>query len=146
MPGPIGNFFMKSVVNSPLHRLLGSNVAVITVEGRKTGKPYSTPINVMKEGDVFTATSLRSRSWWRNLRGGRLAKLRVSGRSYSVRGEVIEKHDEVVAGLGQYFRQHPDYARFFGVHLAAEGQPDRDDLEREAGERVIIRLASVTGQ
>jgi hypothetical protein len=79
MPSSIGNFFIKAIVNSPLHPLLGDRFAVITVDGRKTGKQYSSPINVTRDDGMFTATSLRNRTWWRNLRGGRLAKLRVSG-------------------------------------------------------------------
>ena len=146
MPGAIGNFFMKAIVNSPLHPLLGSNIAVITVEGRKTGKRYSTPINVTKEGDTFTVVSLRSRTWWRNLKGGRPAKLRVSGRRYSVRGEVLENHNEVVDGLAHFLQRHPGYAKYYGVRLASDGRPMQDDLERVADERVLIRLSSATPQ
>ncbi len=140
MPNAIGNFFMKAIVNSPLHPLLGDNFAVITVEGRKTGKLYSTPVNVVNEGDAFTVVSLKSRSWWRNLRGGRPAQLRVSGQRYSVRGEVLENHDEVVEGLACHLKRHPGYAKYFGVRLAADGQPAGDDLERVADEKVIIHL------
>ena len=144
MPGTISNFFMKTIVNSPLHPLLGNRVAVITFEGRKTGKRYSTPINVTQDGDTFTAVSLRSRNWWRNLRGGRQATLRVAGRLYTVRGEVFEDRGAVVDGLTQYFKQNPDYARYFGVRLARDGEPMSEDLDRAANERVIIRLSSVT--
>ena len=140
MPSAIGNFFVKTIVSSPLHPMLGDGLAVITVEGRKTGRLYSTPINVMKESGGFTVTSLRSRSWWRNLRGGRPAQLRVSGQQYSVRGEVVEGHAEVARDLTAYFQQHSGYARYFGVRLAAEGQPIREDVERVADERVLIHL------
>ena len=146
MPGKISNFFMKTIVNSPLHPLLGSRFAVITFEGRKTGKRYSTPINVTQDGDTFTAVSLRSRNWWRNLRGGRQAKLRVSGKQYVVRGEVLEDHAAVVDGLQQYFKQNPGYARYFGVRLAPDGQPSGEDLDRAADERVMIRLSPVGAQ
>ncbi len=144
MPGAISNFFMKTIVNSPLHPLLGSNFAVITFEGRKTGKRYSTPINVTRDGDAFTAVSLRNRNWWRNLRGGRQAQLRVSGRQYTVRGEVLEDRGAVIDGLTRYFTQNPGYARYFGVRLAPDGKPVSEDLDRAADERVMIRLSSVT--
>jgi deazaflavin-dependent oxidoreductase (nitroreductase family) len=144
MPGKISNFFMKTIVNSPLHPLLGNRFAVVTFEGRKTGKRYSTPINVTRDGDAFTAVSLRNRNWWRNLRGGQQATLRVAGRLYTVRGEVLEDHGAVVDGLAQYFKQNPGYARYFGVRLALNGQPSGEDLDRAADERVIIRLSSVT--
>ena len=140
MPSAIGNFFIQTIVSSPLHPRLGSGFAVITVEGRKTGRLYSTPINVVNEGGLFTVFSLRGRHWWRNLRGGRLAQLRLSGKQYSVRGEVIETRGEVLAGLRCHFERYPSRAKYFGVRLAADGQPARDDLERAAGERVIIRL------
>lgn len=142
MPGPISNFFMKVIINSPLHPLLGNNFAVITVEGRKTGRQYSTPVNVMQTDDGFTVVSLRSRTWWRNLRGGRPAQLRVSGKRDTVRGEVLECRDEVIDGLAHYFQQHPSYAKHFGVRLDDGGQPAKNDLERVAGERVMIRLTS----
>jgi deazaflavin-dependent oxidoreductase (nitroreductase family) len=146
MPNAISNFFMKTIVNSPLHPLLGNRFAVITFEGRKSGKRYSTPINVTQAGDTFTAVSLRSRNWWRNLRGGRGAELRVSGRQYTVRGEVLEDPGAVVDGLKQYFKQNPGYAKYFGVRFTPDGQLSDEDLERAAEARVIIKLSSVAGQ
>ena len=146
MPNAISNFFMKAIVNSPLHPLLGNSFAVITVEGRKTGKLYSTPVNVMKDGDVFTVISLRSRSWWRNLRGERLAQLRASGKRYSVRGEVIERHDEVVKALAHTFQQRPGYAKYLDVRLDSRGEPASDDLQRAADRQVIVRLHLTTAQ
>jgi len=146
MPSPIGNFFMKAIVNSPLHRMLGSNIAVVTVEGRKTGKRYATPVNAVRDGDVSTVVSLRSRTWWRNLRDGRIATLRASGKQYSVRGEVLESHSEVVDGLRHFLQRHPGYAKYYGVRLASDGRPMQDDLERVADERVLIRLSSATPQ
>ena len=142
----ISNFFMKAIVNSPLHPLLGDKFAVITVEGRKTGKLYSTPINAVKEGDTFTVVSLRSRNWWRNLKGGRPAKLRVSGKQYSVRGEVLEDHGAVAGSLARCFKQNPDCARYFGVRLASDGEPVRDDLDKATDGRVIIRLSLAIAQ
>jgi deazaflavin-dependent oxidoreductase (nitroreductase family) len=146
MPGKISNFFMKAIVNSPLHPLLGSRFAVITFEGRQSGKRYSTPINVTRDGDSFTAVSLRGRTWWRNLRGGRAASLRVAGKRYAVRGEVVEDRAAVVDGLAQYFKQNPGYAKYFGVQLAPDGELLSEDLGRAADERVIIRFSSVTAQ
>lgn len=146
MPGRISNFFMKTIVNSPLHPLLGNRFAVITVEGRKSGKQYSTPINVGRDGETFTAVSLRNRTWWRNLQGGRQAQLRVSGRQYTVCGDVLEDHDAVVDGLTQYFKQNPGYARYFGVRLASDGRPSGEDLDRAADERVIIRFSPVVSR
>jgi hypothetical protein len=88
--------------------------------------------------------SLRGRKWWRNLRGGRQAHLRVAGKQYAVRGEVLEDPAAVVDGLKQYFRQNPAYAKYFDVRLAPAGEPVSEDLDRAADERVIIRLRPAT--
>jgi len=146
MPNPIGNFFVKTIVSSPLHGLLGDSLAVITVTGRRSGRVISTPINVVWQGDAWLVTSLRSRTWWRNLRGGGIALLRVGGRQGNVRGEIIEAKKETAAALGAYFRQFPNNARFFKLKLDTDGIPDPAGLERIAEERVVIHLCPVAAE
>jgi len=145
MPSRFGDFFVKALLNSPLHPILGGSIAVITVHGRKTGRAYSTPVNVVREGDAFTVVSRRSRTWWRNLRGGAAAELRVSGKRLTTQGEVIEGYGEVANGLSGYFQRNPRYAKYFQVNLTEAGQPERQDVERVARERVMILLRPVPG-
>jgi len=57
-----------------------------------------------------------------------------------VRGEIIEDPGAVREELRQYFRQHPGNAKYFNVHLTPEGEPDPNDLQRAAEERLVIRL------
>src|SRR3990172_7084665 len=133
----IGNIFMKAIINSPLHPLLGSGFAVITVAGRKTGKPVSTPVNVAKDGGGLTVVSLRNRTWWRNLRGGRPATLRLGGRQLSVRGEVLEAQNDVVQAFAHFFTRFPNYAKYYGVRPAADGSVDRKALDRLADKHVV---------
>lgn len=137
-----GNLLVKAILNSPLHPLLGERFAVITYRGRKSGKLYSTPINVADLEGVLTATSARGRTWWRNLRGGQTVGLRHRGSSRTMRAEVVETAQEVAAGLAAYFRRVPGDARFFHVRLAPDGQPEAEDLKRAAEERVLIRFHS----
>lgn len=143
MPTPIGNFFMKTLVNSPLHPLLGKSFAVITVTGCITGKSIETPINVVRVGETLMVISLRNRTWWRNLRGGRIAHLRNSGKKLQVLGEVVETPSEVAAGLADYFAQYPGYAKYINVRLGPDGKPDPQELVRVAGDHVLITLHSV---
>jgi len=140
MPTSIGNFFMRAIICSPLHALLGDNLAVITVRGHKSGKQYSTPINVTQQNGDWVVVSLRSRQWWRNLRRGQTARLHVAGKDQVVQGKVIEEHAAVVTGLADYFRRNPSYAKYYNIHLAAEGQPDMTELTRVADEWIPIRL------
>jgi hypothetical protein len=140
MPSPLGNFFVKAIVNSPFHSLLGDSIAVISVDGWKTGRRVSTPINVRRAQDGWIVISMRKRTWWRNLRGGRTALLRLAGRQIPVRGEIVEARDQVIANLTDYFRHNPGLVKYFDVQLDPEGNPDPAGLEREALKRVFIKL------
>jgi deazaflavin-dependent oxidoreductase (nitroreductase family) len=140
MPNNFGNIFVKALINSPFHFLLGPNIALISVAGRKSGKPISTPINVTRDGILYIATSTRERSWWRNLCEGASAQLRVAGQTIRVHGEVMESTDEVTEGLRRYFHQNPQLARYFNVRLDPDQKPIESDLQRAATIRVVIRL------
>ena len=144
MPSTVGNLFMKAMINSPLHSLLGDSFAVITVTGRKTGRPISTPINVSRDEGSYIVVSMRNRTWWRNLRGNTQAQLRVKGKTFQVRGDVIEDPSAVREELRQYFRQHPGNAKYFNVRLTPEGEPDPEGLQHAAEERLLIRLSPST--
>jgi deazaflavin-dependent oxidoreductase (nitroreductase family) len=143
MPSAIGNFFIKSIIHSPLHRLVGNDFAVITLTGRKTGQAISTPINLVRLGDTQTVISLRSRTWWRNLKDGRPAQLRHAGRRSNVRAEIVDTPAEVTAGMAIYFSQYPGYAKYFKLSTDMDGKPDPTELEKLASERVLIRLFSI---
>jgi len=143
VPSAIGNFFMKAIINSPLHPLLGDSFAVITVTEWNTGHLISTPINVSSEENGYTVVSMRDRTWWRNLRGDAPAQLRLGGRTFTVHGEIIEDPGEVREELRLYFKRYPANARYFNVHLTPEGEFAPDDLQRAADERLVIRLRPV---
>ena len=143
MPTSIGNFFVKALVNSPLYPLLGSGFAVITVTGCKTGRNFSTPVNLIRLDGTLTIISLRNRTWWRNLRGGCLASLRHLGKQIPVRGETIESQEEIALFLVDYFRQNPTYAKYFKIRLGPDGILQTFDLESLATERVLVRLTPV---
>jgi deazaflavin-dependent oxidoreductase (nitroreductase family) len=145
MPNATGNFFMKAMINSPLHSLLGPSFAVITVTGRKTGRSISTPINVSHSEGSFTVVSMRDRTWWRNLRGNAAARLRVGGKTFPVRGEIIEDPGAVREELKMYFKQYPDYVKYFNIKQTPAGELDPEGLQRAAEERVIIHLKPSPG-
>ncbi len=140
MPSKYVNRFLIGIIESPLHPLVGPRLAVIRVVGRKTGRTYATPINIDREGDVWEVTSLRSRTWWRNLRDAHQAKLTLTGRVYMVEGSVVEEGEAVKAGLAAYFERHPRECRYYGVGMGADGRALDEDVRRVADERVIIRL------
>jgi hypothetical protein len=136
----IGNHVVGWLLRSPFHPLLGPAFALITVWGRRSGREYTTPVNVLCSNENFSIVSYRHRTWWRNLRGGGEAELIYAGERLRCSGQVLEALQDVVVGLREHFSISPDMARHFGIQIQNGADIRHADLERVAAERVVIQL------
>ena len=136
----MGNVFMGGVLRSPLHALLSRNTLLITFKGRRSGKQYTTPVNYALVGDHIFVTSMKDRTWWRNLRGGAQVALRLQGKRVTGWGEVIEDVDSVGSSLMAYLRASPNFARYFEVEVDSEGHLVEADIARAARLRVMVKI------
>jgi hypothetical protein len=136
----IGNPLMRSVLRSSTHSVMSKTTAVITLTGKKTGKEYSFPVNYQREGDIVLISSLRDRTWWKNLRGGAKVSLLLAGVDYEGIGEVFESPFEVEIYLGEYLQLNSNYPRYFEVGVDEEGSFYPEDLAKAAENRVMVRV------
>jgi deazaflavin-dependent oxidoreductase (nitroreductase family) len=134
------NALMSWLLRSPLHGMLSKGIILITVTGRKSGRKYTTPVNFVREGKMLWVTSLRQRTWWRNLMGGAPVSVLLAGRELKGRGEALTDEKAVRESLRTYLQKYPQYAKYFGVKFDPAGQPDPNDLARTAQERLMIRI------
>jgi F420H(2)-dependent quinone reductase len=133
---------MIRLLRSPLHKIASKNTLLITFTGCKSGRRYTTPVNYVLDGNVIFITSLRSRFWWRNLRGGAAISIRLKGQDMETYGDVIEDDESVTRQLIAYLQKVPQYARYFKVNLDPDGNPNPEDVAQAAKERVMILLRS----
>ena len=132
------NPIMRWLIKSPLHFFVSKNMMLMTYQGRKSGKSYTTPMNYLEiEGALYTI-SYRKRVWWRNLRGGAAVTLRLKGMDVPARAEVIEDPIQVSSSLQQYLKAAPEYARYLNVQIDSAGNPKPEDLDRLTNERVVV--------
>lgn len=134
------NVFMKWILRSPLHRILSKNTMLITVTGRKSGRPITTPVNYVHIGNVLSITSYRQRTWWRNLRGGAPVTLRLLGKDIHATANVIEDDVGVSQGLMAHLQKVPEYAKYYQVSLDSSGQPVVTDVARATKDRVVVHV------
>lgn len=113
---------------------------LITFTGRVSGKRYTTPVNYLLIGDMLYVVSLRDRTWWRNLRGGGPVTLLLSGEEVQGWGDVIEDDEGIHQHLLTYLQQAPNFAKYFGVGLDADGRPDEEDVSRASQSRVMVMI------
>lgn len=134
---------VKLLLRSPLHGLLSKDIILVTFTGRKSGRRYTTPVSYVEEGDKITF--LTQGRWWKNLRGNDEAcvpvTVRVRGRDLEARAQVVaDDKDAIAAGIREVLTQVPRDAGFYGVSLAADGEPSSDDALRAARHTVVVRL------
>jgi len=141
MPSPFANAFMKAILLSPFHALMGDAFAVVTVTGRKTGRRISTPVNVTLQDGEYLVISLRNRTWWRNLLDGRAGELHHHGKTFPVAARILDQAPKVLPVLKRFFEAHPGRENYFGIRTDPEGYAFKDDLTRAAEERVAVFLA-----
>jgi deazaflavin-dependent oxidoreductase (nitroreductase family) len=133
-----GNDFVRLALRSPLHVMMG-DMLLITVTGRKTGRPITLPVSYYAEGNSLWIISSRDRTWWRNLLRCPDVRLRMHGVDYSGSAELILDEKAVAARLPDYVRRLPMSARALGVQVK-NGIADPAGLARVAGVRLFVKI------
>jgi hypothetical protein len=112
---------------------------LVTMTGRKTGTPLTLPVNYIQDGQQLFTVSLRSRVWWRNLRGGANVILRLRGQDVQAVGKVIELQEEVACELDTFIQKRaPAYQKYLKIDLTPDGSLSPESLQKAARERVFI--------
>ena len=87
------------VLRSPLHRLIDAafrpRLQVLTVTGRKTGRPYTIVVGRHEIDGVPTVFT--SMPWRVNVRGGADVQVTYEGRTSRARAVLVENPDQVAA-------------------------------------------------
>ena len=130
--------FVNAVVR-PLVRigLAGRNTYLLTVEGRKTGKRFSTPVTLLVDGENrWLVAPYGERSWVKNARAAGWVELSRAG--HSERFDVAQVGvDEAGPVLHAYVRRYPVTRPFFDANA-------RDSVEAfiaEASRHPVFRLS-----
>jgi deazaflavin-dependent oxidoreductase (nitroreductase family) len=135
----IFNPVVRWVLDSPIHRVLSANTLLLSYVGRKSGRAYVTPVNYVQCGDTFFVTSLRTRLWWRNLRGGADVRLTVRGKQFAAHAIVVEDEQLVADELERYFNSAPTVAKFYRVKRMSDGHFDVFRIAEIALETVMVK-------
>jgi len=131
------NPIVRGLLRSPLHGLMSKNTLLLEFEGRKTGRPLSTPISYNEADGVLRGFTDRGFGWWRNLEQGRVHAT-VRGQRSEVRAEIGLEETEIREGLRSFLRAVPRDASHAGVALAADGTPSEEDIARVVGNMVHV--------
>jgi deazaflavin-dependent oxidoreductase (nitroreductase family) len=110
------NAMVKGMLRTPgLQRLIGSQIALISVTGRRTGKRYTTPVSYDRQGDDVIVLTKRIRTWWRNLEADPRVEIRLAGRTVRATARIGVDGHEALATLIRFFEHRPRDATAYGL-------------------------------
>jgi deazaflavin-dependent oxidoreductase (nitroreductase family) len=131
----LGNMFV-----APLARLgvAGRRTHVLTVPGRKTGVPRSTPVQlVFLDGRKWLVAPYGEGDWVRNARAAGAVELTRARKTERVVVEEVGP-DEAAPVLREYLRQTPIVKRYFG----ATSDSPLEAFAAEAARHPVFRLSA----
>lgn len=134
----VANRVVRALLATPLiGRLIGRRLVTIYVVGRKSGRRFAVPVAYTPQrGSLLVGTPF---AWGRNLRTGEPVDVRYRGRRRRADVQVLTDEAGVVDHYAIIARDNPAFAKFNKIHLDADGNPDRRDLQLawQSGARVI---------
>ena len=122
----------------PLARLglTGPRTHLLTVRGRRSGRPWSTPVSLVEvAGRRYLVAPYGERNWVKNARVARRVELR-RGRRRAAHALVEVSGDERVVVLRRYYATTPVTRSFFDVSAG----DDDDAWHAEAPRHPVFRL------
>ena len=135
------NDLAARLLRSPFHWMLGADTMLITVIGRKSGRPVTVPVNFHAEEEALWVTSRRDRVWWRNLPAHPEMTVWLHGKQRSGRGELVFERNAVAEQLARIYAGDPALARALHVRLDPGGRPDPEDQKRVVEDRLLIKVS-----
>lgn len=137
-----GNHFIAWLLRSPLHALLSHGTMLLTVRGRKTGKPYTTPVDYYAEDGFIWVLSNRDRSWWRNLQGGANVEMLLKNKPAQGFAELELDEKTVEVQLVKYIQHKPYTAKPLGIQVRNK-MPNAEDISRVARDKLFVKIRRI---
>lgn len=140
-PPKFMNTIMTAVLRAPLlHRVISSQMMLITFTGKKSGKRYTTPVGYLREGDSVTFLTKRFRQWWRNFQEAAPVELRIEGKDYKGIAQAITDETSLLPLIAHSMEVHPRETQIYEVGLDANGKPKLEDLRALAPKVVVVHV------
>jgi deazaflavin-dependent oxidoreductase (nitroreductase family) len=141
------NPLVVRLLRSPLHRVLGGGLMLITVTGRRTGRVYTIPVGYQRDGDVLhvLVSKARRKQWWRNFRSAAPLQVELRGERFAAVGRVVDpRSEQFVRVVEATLRRLPLLARQLGVAWDARAGLSGAQREMLARETALVEIASLS--
>lgn len=132
------NSLMKWALTKPiLQTTIGESLALLTFEGRRTGKQYTIPVSYQRDSDTVTVITKRPRQWWRNFETPTEVEIRLAGHDYTGKAEIDSDDAGNLRFMTEYLKKRPVDAKAFGL---ARDEVIEERIAKILPKLVIIRI------
>jgi len=132
----IGNLVVKLFLRAGIGP---KRMRLLTVQGRKTGKPYATPLTIVEiDGRRWLVAPYGGAAWVKNVEASGRAKLSRGRLTEQLAVEPVDAH-EGAAVLKAYVRIEPSTRRAFKV----EADASLEEFEAIASKHPVFRLVPI---
>jgi deazaflavin-dependent oxidoreductase (nitroreductase family) len=129
---------LGNMLIAPLARLglAGKRTHILSVQGRKTGRKYSTPVQlVLADGERWLVAPYGERNWVRNARAAGEVELTRALRTERVRVEEVDA-ETAAPILREYLRKTPVTKPYFD----ASAESRLEEFAAEASRHPVFRV------
>ena len=136
------NPVMTGLLRSPIHVIASANLCIFSYRGRRSGKPYSTPLSFMQEGSTVRLLSSHNTRWWNNfLDGPTDVEIEIARKTYRGKATTtVDDGDAFRDGVRAFLTAVPRDARVYGIKLDASRRPREEDIATAAGHVVLVEI------
>jgi hypothetical protein len=133
---------MRGLLRSPLHGVASGSLCVLDYRGRRSARPYSTPLSYMREGSLVRLLSSHETRWWTNfLDKPAVVEIEIAGRTHrGIARTILEDSDEFRDGIRRFLTALPRDAWVYGIKLDSHREPREDDIANAAGHVVLVEV------
>ncbi len=147
---------MRAFLRSPLHGIASKNLCIIRYKGRRSGRPFETPLSYVQDGDMVRLLSSQETRWWTNFlpedETSKAAETPGKNEGYPVEVEIAREvrkgwavtlrtdSDHFRDGVRGFLTALPRDAVVYGIKLDKDRRPREQDIEGAASHIVLVEI------
>jgi hypothetical protein len=133
---------MRALLRSPMHRIASGNLCLLSYRGRRSGRPFTTPLSYTREENKVRLLSSDQTAWWQNFLEGPVdVEVEIARQTFRGRAQtVIEDGDRLRDGVRRFLTALPRDAVVYGIKLDSERKPLEESIASAAGHVVLVEI------
>lgn len=130
----------KIILESPLHRLLSEDQALVSFTDHLTGKRLSFSVPYHKEHRIIRVFCPKGDKYWKKFTYGSPLRITIRDTKYQGWAEIIDNPEEAKKEWRALIKNKPELVTQLSISLLEEGEPDLKEILTKTSSLNILRI------